>query len=62
MLDKSEALIPQRAFKDGPVIYQPEDYLIDEHKAKKTSRCMSLIMCSKCTCRKTTCIMMISQS
>lgn len=35
MLDKSEALIPQRAFKDGPVIYQPEDYLIDEHKAKK---------------------------
>ncbi|MCU7834256.1 MAG: hypothetical protein KZQ83_03300 [gamma proteobacterium symbiont of Taylorina sp.] len=35
MNDKSDTLIKGKSLKEGPVIYHPEDYLIDEHKIKK---------------------------
>lgn len=35
MADKSEIFTLGSSLKQGPVIYHPEDHLIDEHKAKK---------------------------
>jgi len=35
MTDKPEILIIGKSLKEGPVIYHPEDYLINEHKIKK---------------------------
>jgi len=33
--DKPKSVTSGRSLKEGPVIYHPEDYLIDEHKTKK---------------------------
>lgn len=35
MIEKSERLKKGKSLKEGPVIYHPEDYLIDEHRIKK---------------------------
>ncbi|MCU7799363.1 MAG: hypothetical protein KZQ70_04250 [gamma proteobacterium symbiont of Lucinoma myriamae] len=35
MKDKSRTSVRGRSLKEGPVIYHPEDYLIDDHKIKK---------------------------
>jgi len=35
MTDKPEIVSQKRSSNDGPVIYHPEDYLIDDHKTKK---------------------------
>ncbi len=35
MTDKSGILKSEKTLKEGPVIYHPEDYLIDDHKIKK---------------------------
>jgi len=35
MTNKAETTTAGRSLKEGPVIYHPEDYLIDEHKTKK---------------------------
>lgn len=35
MTEKSNKLITGKSLKEGPVIYHPEDYLLDDHKAKK---------------------------
>jgi len=35
MTDKTEITTTGQSLKEGPVIYHPEDHLIDEHKTKK---------------------------
>ena len=35
MTDKAEKPIIGKSLKEGPVIYHPEDYLIEDHKTKK---------------------------
>ncbi len=35
MKDKSQTSTRRKSLKEGPVIYHPEDYLIDDHKIKK---------------------------
>ena len=35
MKDTSETFTKGKSLKEGPVIYHPEDELIDDHKTKK---------------------------
>ena len=35
MTDKTDILTTGKSLKEGPVIYHPEDHLIDDHKSKK---------------------------
>jgi len=35
MTDKTDILTTGKSLKEGPVIYHPEDHLIDDHKTKK---------------------------
>jgi len=61
MTDKTDILTTGKSLKEGPVIYHPEDHLIDDHKTKKNLTLAELNLLLKLYLHEGGYNMMISQ-